>query len=136
MMSRFQRESNSAVTHPKPIDECKSAGGGDHEKLAAVHAGNECGGYKECERGNKDSSWEAKRARRSMFFAEDGKSGGNRSVDEQARDDGKHGVAGKISGDGKDHEQHAKNRDGDMRSAKPGMNPSKEGWEISAFAHG
>src|SRR5689334_1300430 len=136
MMSRFRRESNSTASCPEPISEGEGGRGGNHEEFSAVHARDKCGSDKERESGEEDAAGEAERIRVRMFLAEDRQGGSDGTINEQARDDGKHGVAGKISGDGKDQEEGGKNQNRNMRSAKAGMNPGEEGGEVAALAHG
>src|SRR5207248_864319 len=108
----------------------------DHKKFPAVHARDEHGSNQERERGNENSSWDAESVGTRALFAKHGQSGSDGAIDEQARDDGKHGVAGKISRDGKDQEQHSENHNGNVRGSEARMNPCKKRGEIATLAHG
>src|SRR5260370_1908069 len=116
MRSLFRFESNSAISRTEPIGEREEGGDSDHDEFSAVHARDEHGGTEKRERGKKNSAGEAESIGAWMFLAEHGKSGGDGAIDKEARDDGQHGVAGKISRDGKYQEQHGKNHNGDVRS--------------------
>src|SRR6266571_4738309 len=134
MMSRFRRESNSVIARPEPIGEGEEGGGCNHKEFSAVHSRDEDGGEEKSEGGEEDAAGEAEGVGVGMLFAEDWQGCGDGTIDEEARDDGEHGVAGKISGDGKDQEEHGKNQDRNMRSAKARMNPGEEGGKIAALA--
>src|SRR5690349_6383851 len=116
MMSRFRRESNSVNPRPEPIYEPEEGCCGDYQELATMHASDESGRKQKRECRDEDSTREAESVGTRMLFPQHGQSRGDRAIDEQARNDREHGVAGKISGDGKDHEQHGENGNGDMRS--------------------
>src|SRR5215467_12705448 len=76
MMSRFRRESNSAVASPKPIDECESGGGRDHEEFSVMHPSDKHDSNNKRQRGNKNPAGKAKRIGPWMLLAEDGQGRG------------------------------------------------------------
>lgn len=71
-MSRFRRESNSAMASPKPVDESEGGGCGDHEEFALMHTRYKYGSKKKSERGEEGSSGEAERIGIRLFLAQNG----------------------------------------------------------------